>query len=361
MCASCRLLNATVRNTITLAAAANEGAIVLVDKTADWTSHDVVARTRRVMGTRKVGHAGTLDPMATGLLTLGVGNATRLLTHFVGLDKVYKATIRLGQQTLTDDATSPATASADPARIAEVIRGGFALLNSVAADFCGEILQVPSTVSAIRKDGKRAYELVREGTTPELTARQVTVHKIELAEPELVVTGDGGVVIDVRCLVHVSSGTYVRALARDIGAKLGVYGHLIALRRVRVGPFKVADAVPLQTLDEQARRVSEGLGVSARVIPVLSAAQAAQKLFPVIVVTADEAIAIGHGKRPSLSRASAYMGAAASAAPSPTPHTHHTPLAAAVSESGSLLALVEIKNGIARVVTGFPQSKREAL
>ncbi|MFE6734000.1 tRNA pseudouridine(55) synthase TruB [Microbacterium sp. NPDC057650] len=245
--------------------------ILLVDKPGGLTSHDVVARVRRAFGTRKVGHAGTLDPMATGLLVIGIEGATRLLTYIVGADKTYEATIRLGQATTTDDAEGEIVSTTDTGDVpASAIEAGIAALT-------GEISQVPSAVSAIKVDGRRAYDRVRAGEQVELAAREVTVSRFEvLAERRT----DGGIDLDV--IVDCSSGTYIRALARDLGAGLGVGGHLTALRRSRVGRFDVADAVTIDQLAEA---------------EPMTPAAAAERVLPVLAVTADEARDLRHGKR----------------------------------------------------------------
>ncbi|HET9420645.1 MAG TPA: tRNA pseudouridine(55) synthase TruB [Nocardioides sp.] len=213
-----------------------ESGLVVVDKPGGMTSHDVVARVRRLAGTRKVGHAGTLDPMATGVLLLGVNRATRLLGHLMLTEKSYDATIRLGVTTTTDDAEGEvvATAATDALDEAEV-RG-------VLAGFVGEIDQVPTAVSAIKVDGKRAYQRVREGEQVELKSRRVTVHDLTVLE----VSGP-----DVRISVRCSSGTYIRAIARDAGATLGVGGHLTALRRTAVGEFGLDRGSTLEQLTDE--------------------------------------------------------------------------------------------------------------
>jgi len=217
--------------------------LLVVDKPAGWTSHDVVGRARRLCGTRKVGHAGTLDPMATGVLVLGIGRATRLLTFLVGCDKDYTATIRLGQTTITDDAEGEVTATV-PADAVTPER-----LHAAVADLTGAIQQVPSSVSAIKVNGERSYHRVRAGEDVDLPARPVTVSRFEvLATREGDV--DGIPVLDVDVEVTVSSGTYVRALARDLGATLRVGGHLAALRRTRVGPFHLSHARTLPELED---------------------------------------------------------------------------------------------------------------
>jgi len=247
--------------------------LVIVDKPAGMTSHDVVSRVRRLAGTRRVGHAGTLDPMATGVLVVGVNRATRLLTYVVGVDKSYDATIRLGQSTVTDDAegdvvaTTPADGVPDAA-----VHAGLAALT-------GEIAQVPSAVSAIKVGGRRAYARVRAGEQVALAARQVTIHRLDL----LAVRRTPGLV-DLDVSVTCSSGTYVRALARDLGAGLGVGGHLTALRRTAVGPFTLAEAVGL---DELARRAPD---LVTRPLPA-----AASAVLPRRDVTAAEARVLSHG------------------------------------------------------------------
>ncbi|MBA3744766.1 tRNA pseudouridine(55) synthase TruB [Sporichthya sp.] len=214
------------------------GGLVIVDKFAGMTSHDVVGRIRKLANTRKVGHAGTLDPMATGVLVVGIERATRLLGHLAGGDKSYAATIRLGAATDTDDAMGMVTASADASAVGdEAIAAGIAVLS-------GDIEQVPSTISAIKVDGKRAYSRARAGEEVELAARAVQVERFAV-----LATRRAGEYVDLDVEVDCSTGTYIRALARDLGAGLGVGGHLTALRRTRVGPFGLDGA---HTLDELA-------------------------------------------------------------------------------------------------------------
>ena len=250
--------------------------LVVVDKPAGWTSHDVVARARRLAGTRKVGHAGTLDPMATGVLVLGVERATRLLTYVVGTDKEYTATVRLGRTTVTDDAEGEVTAVADPSAVtAEAVAAG-------AARLTGAIRQVPSSVSAIKVDGQRSYARVRAGEDVALAARPVTVHRftVHAVRPG---ADEHGPVLDVDVTVGCSSGTYVRALARDLGADLGVGGHLTALRRTRVGGYGLDVARTLEQLEEDWR--------------VLPLADAARALLPARELDAREAAALSYGQR----------------------------------------------------------------
>lgn len=296
--------------------------ILLVDKPAGITSHDVVSRVRRFAGTRKVGHAGTLDPMATGLLVLGLESSTRLLTYLVGLDKQYLATIRLGQASTTDDADGELLGTrADTSGIS---RDGILV---GMAGLTGTISQVPSSVSAIKVDGKRAYDRVREGEDVVLTARTVTVSAFELLD---LASGDDGLDLDVR--VDCSSGTYIRALARDLGNELGVGGHLTALRRTRVGPFEVTDAAALPDRDGDGFPLMAGM---------LDPAAVAERLFPSVRLAADESLALRQGKRPRLSLVDPAL--ANSAGP-----------VAAIDENGTLTGLVSTTEGVARVLVNFP-------
>lgn len=257
--------------------------VVIVDKPAGMTSHDVVAKMRWLARTRKVGHAGTLDPMATGVLVLGVGRATRVLTYLVGADKEYVTTIRLGQRTSTDDAQGEIVSTADAAHVSA------AALRAAAAQFTGDIEQVPSTVSAIKVDGRRAYDLARAGEPVELKARPVTVTRLDVGEPRVVVV-DGVSVVDVEATVECSSGTYVRALARDLGDALGVGGHLTALRRTRVGGVRVADAHGLDAL--VARAEEDHLPV-----PTIGSARALEGTMPQLALEPAQALAVVHGQR----------------------------------------------------------------
>jgi tRNA pseudouridine55 synthase len=292
--------------------------ILLVDKPQGMTSHDVVARIRRLAGTRKVGHAGTLDPMATGLLVIGVDSATRLLHHLVGLDKEYLATVRLGWGTTTDDAEGEARPAASAEAVAAVARE--AIADGMAA-LTGVIEQVPSAVSAVKVDGKRAYQRVRDGEQVELKARTVTVSAFELLD---VRPGDGCLDLDVR--VACSSGTYVRALARDLGAALGVGGHLTALRRTRIGRFDVAEAGELEGFDVAPMR--------------LSPADAARRTLPVVEIDGDAARDLRHGKRIAAPAVSDVHPAAG-------------PMAA-IGPGDVLVAIVERRGPQLKVVTGFP-------
>jgi tRNA pseudouridine55 synthase len=265
--------------------------LLLVDKPSGWTSHDVVGRVRRLAGTRKVGHAGTLDPMATGVLVVGINRATRLLTHIVGADKAYTATIQLGQSTTTDDAEG------------EPVRTRFAnavtdeQIHAEVAALTGEILQVPATVSAIKVNGRRAYDRARSGEDVELDARQVTVSRFEVLAIRRL---DGGRKIDVDVEVQVSSGTYIRALARDLGESLDVGGHLTALRRTAVGPYGIDQTLTLEQLAED--------------FGYIGLAEAAAQLFPARQLTTAEAENLGHGRRITASGGTAELTAAFSPA-----------------------------------------------
>ncbi|WP_255572791.1 tRNA pseudouridine(55) synthase TruB [Leucobacter tenebrionis] len=303
-----------------------QGAILLIDKAEGWTSHDVVAKSRRALGTRKVGHAGTLDPMATGLLVLGAGPATRLLTHLVGLDKTYTATIRLGIATVTDDREGDTLEVADPAAVAELAADP-ARIAAAVAELTGDIEQAPSAVSAIKVDGRRAYDRVRAGEQVELKKRPVTIHAFEIGDPTPGVAEEGAhPVIDIEATVRCSSGTYIRALARDLGAALGVGGHLTALRRTDVGPFGVAGAISTEAL------------VEGRIGALAEPAEVATALFPELRLTEAQAVDLGHGKRVEVD-------------PATNPDAR---LAAAVAPDGRLVGLVEVKKGRTRVVTNFP-------
>lgn len=292
--------------------------ILLVDKPSGLTSHDVVARTRRAFGTRKVGHAGTLDPMATGLLVIGIEGATRLLTYIVGADKTYQATIRLGQTTGTDDAEGDVVTTAAPEAWESVTDD--AITAGIAA-LTGEISQVPSSVSAIKVDGRRAYDRVRAGEEVVLAARDVVVSRFDLLETR---RGEGRIDLDV--IVDCSSGTYIRSLARDLGAALGVGGHLSALRRTRVGPFEVADAVGLDAL--------EGAHT-------LTPAEAAGRILQALDVTGDDARDLRHGKR-LVGQAARLDGA----------------IAAAIDPDGMLVGIVEKRGADLKSAMNMPEGDR---
>lgn len=269
------------------------GGLLLVDKPGGCTSHDVVGRLRRVLQTRRVGHAGTLDPMATGLLVVAVDRSTKLLGHLALTTKIYTATVRLGVTTDSDDADGAVLATAPPAALAAVtddaIAGGIDALT-------GDIQQVPSSVSAIKVAGRRAYDLARAGESVQLKARPVTVSRFELLGPPRRDPGsDGSAVIDLDVVVDCSSGTYIRALARDLGAALGVGGHLTALRRTAVGPFGIGDAVDVFGGPDRHAPVGEAFAaaVAARILPAVDAVRSA---FPIRELTAAEAEHVRHGR-----------------------------------------------------------------
>ena len=260
-----------------------ESALLLADKPGGITSHQVVSRARRALGTKKIGHAGTLDPMATGLMILGVERGTKLLGHLTGMDKTYEATIRLGVATNTDDAEGEPTAAAG-ATLASV---GAGIAAGVAA-LTGPIEQVPSSVSAIKVNGQRAYALVRRGEEVALSARPVTVSRFDVLDVREG-TGDGVTVVDLDVVVDCSSGTYIRALARDLGAALGVGGHLTRLRRTRVGPFTLAHAGWDATLPD----LEPGALHPLATYPL---GEIAPLAFVTVDVDADEARDVGYGR-----------------------------------------------------------------
>lgn len=299
--------------------------LLLVDKPAGLTSHDVVARARRALGTRKVGHAGTLDPAATGLLTLGVGPATRLLTYLVGLDKQYTTTIRLGQATTTDDAEGEPLGEAAPtAALAAVTDERLA---AEVTRLTGEIDQIPSSVSAIKVDGRRSYDRVRAGEEVTLASRRVTVSAFAVTAVRR-----GPDAVEVDATIDCSSGTYIRALARDLGTALAVGGHLTALRRTRVGPFAV-DTPDTITLDALVSAGESGSAASLLATP----AHVAERLFPVVAVDDAQTRDLSHGKK---------LDGLDIADASPV---------AAVDPQGRLVALLSVERGRARILTGFPQ------
>lgn len=312
------------------ARAARDG-IVLVDKPTGWTSHDVVARLRRMYGTRRIGHAGTLDPMATGLLIVGVDRGTRLLTYLVGLPKRYTATVRFGIETVTEDAEGEITRVADAGAVDRIAREEVDLALS---RLTGEIEQVPSAVSAIKVDGKRSYARVRAGEQVRLAARQVLITRLERVGSPRRGRAHGVPILDVDILVDCSSGTYVRALARDAGALLGVGAHLVALRRHLVGPFSVEGASELPPRDQE-------WSESARLeFPVRSLASAAAEVFPVRALSEAEAVDLGHGRRITATGADGVV--------------------AAIDEGGRLVALVEDRAAEARPVFVVPAGQDQA-
>ncbi|MEL4357192.1 MULTISPECIES: tRNA pseudouridine(55) synthase TruB [unclassified Luteococcus] len=256
---------------------ASDSGLLICDKPQGWTSHQVVGRVRRLMGTRKVGHAGTLDPMATGVLIIGVNRATRLLGHLALHDKRYEATIRLGQSTTTDDAEGEPSGGADAGHLTRE------LVEAELPAFRGVIQQVPSSVSAIKVNGQRAYKLVRDGEQVELKSREVTITRYEVLGLRQVDLADGTRGLDVDVEVEASSGTYIRALARDLGAALGVGGHLTALRRTRIGGYNLVD-LPVVDLECDDRP------------QLLGMAEAARLSFPVVQLDEDQARDVGFGR-----------------------------------------------------------------
>lgn len=284
--------------------------LLVVDKPAGWTSHDVVGRVRRLARTRKVGHAGTLDPMATGVLVLGIGKATRLLGQLALTTKAYDATVRLGATTVTDDAEGEVLETRDASAVTDQA------LAAAIARLTGSLRQVPSSVSAVKIDGVRSYARVRAGEDVVLAARSVVVSRFSL----LVRCGD-----ELDVVVECTSGTYVRALARDLGAALGVGGHLTALRRTRVGPFGLDVARTLEALDE-----ADEAGVDSAVLPL---DVAVARSFDGRQLTAQEAIDLSHGKRLEPSGAPGPIGA--------------------FDPGGRCIALVEDRDGAARPTVVF--------
>ncbi|MFF3486461.1 tRNA pseudouridine(55) synthase TruB [Streptomyces sp. NPDC002701] len=290
--------------------------LVIVDKPSGFTSHDVVAKMRGIAKTRRVGHAGTLDPMATGVLVLGVERATKLLGHLALTEKEYLGTIRLGQNTLTDDAEGDLTSSADASKVTrDAIDAGIAELS-------GDIMQVPSKVSAIKINGVRSYKRAREGEDFEIPARPVRISSFAVYDVREAVAEDGTPVLDLIVSVVCSSGTYIRALARDLGAGLGVGGHLTALRRTRVGPYKLDAARTLDQLQEE--------------LTVMPVAEAATSAFPRWNVDTKRAQLLTNGVR--LEMPEEYTGAGAVGVFDP---------------EGRFLALVEEQKGKAKSLAVF--------
>lgn len=288
--------------------------LVIVDKPQGWTSHDVVGRMRRLAGTRKVGHAGTLDPMATGVLVLGINKATRLLTYIVGVSKTYSATIRLGQGTVTDDAEGDITSETDAEGVDETA------VRAAVEQLTGDIEQVPSSVSAIKVNGQRSYAKVRSGQEVHLSPRPVTVSRFSIDSVRRVPAEAGrGSHLDLDATIECSSGTYVRALARDLGSKLQVGGHLTALRRTQVGPYTLSAAHTLDQLAEE--------------LHVLDISTAARALLPNRELSADEAVELSFGRRIQ---------------PGATAET-----TAAFAPDGSLAALLQNKDDQAKPVLVF--------
>ncbi|MGD8214963.1 tRNA pseudouridine(55) synthase TruB [Aestuariimicrobium sp. Y1814] len=301
--------------------------IVLVDKPQGWTSHQVVGRMRRLLGTRKVGHAGTLDPMATGLLIMGANRATRLLGHLAGRDKTYLATIRLGQSSSTDDAEGELSDVVPAAGLADEA------VEAAMVGLRGSIEQVPSSVSAIKVGGRRAYALVRAGEEVELAARTVEVTRFEVTGRRVV-----GDLLDLDVVVDCSSGTYIRALARDLGAVLGTGGHLTMLRRTRIGGFDLPPAPPDLNSDDVPALVGMG--------------EVARRVFDCVDISAEDARALGYGQRIQVTRSAAAELAGEPAAGE----------LAAIGPDGDLVALLgpDTEAGWARPTTVFAPAGKNA-
>ncbi|WP_170207802.1 tRNA pseudouridine(55) synthase TruB [Rarobacter incanus] len=302
--------------------AKTDNGVIVVDKPQGWTSHDVVGKIRSLAKNRRVGHAGTLDPMATGVLVVGIGRGTKLLQYIVDAPKEYVATVRLGVATSTEDAEgevtlAPGCGGVDADHLARVVER-----------FVGDIQQVPSAVSAIKVDGKRAYARVRAGETVELAARPITIHSIFVLgyEPQFHRDSERPneapvPVMDVTIAVRCGAGTYIRALGRDIAHALGTVGHLTALRRTSVGGFSSAQArTPTQL---------EGETISAGALAVTTLADAAAKVLPVRLIDENESAELGYGR---------------SIDPSDTPG-----VVAAIGGDGELVALVNNQSERAQV------------
>ena len=305
-----------------------ESGLIIVDKPAGMTSHDVVSRIRRLAGTRRVGHAGTLDPMATGVLVIGVEQATRLLGHLMLTAKEYQATIRLGQSTSTDDAEGEPTGGTPAVSVTSD------RLAAETARLTGEIMQVPPGVSAIKVNGERAYKLTRAGAAPELKPRPVTVHEFTVTR----VARDGDF-LDLDATVRCSSGTYIRALARDLGAALGTGGHLTALRRTSVGTYDISQASSLDQLAE--RFVLTPLPV------------AASSAFPRVDLTQPQAVRLAHGAQLPLREVAEPATAGPAAAAAPLAAASPGDPLAAFAPDGSLVALVTVEAGRLRSLAVF--------
>ena len=333
--------------------------LMVIDKPAGMSSHDAVSQMRRIAGTRRVGHAGTLDPAATGVLILGINKATKLLTYLVGQDKTYDATIRLGIETLTEDAEGERTA-AHP-EVVEALTGLGAeqmrarILEAVA-QLSGDILQVPSAVSAIKINGVRSYARVRSGEQVELAARPVTiseftVHSVTPGFAEYVIedpenegehTATSVPVIDCDVTVSCSSGTYIRALARDLGRILGTGGHLTALRRTRVGAVVLEDAADLGQL-KQRREESEA---PLEDLPLLPLEEAARRIFGARELSAEEASDISYGRRISPSGDGSVVKRSVHASADESGAVQHASvegIVAGLAPDGTLVALLENK------------------
>ncbi|MFD2758548.1 tRNA pseudouridine(55) synthase TruB [Gulosibacter faecalis] len=304
--------------------------LLLLDKPAGITSHDLVSRTRRALGTRKVGHAGTLDPMATGLMLVGVGDATRLLTYLVGEDKVYEATVRFGSTTTTEDAEGEVKCVADESALRAIT---YDRLEAALATQRGAINQVPSAVSAIKVDGVRSYRRVRDGEDVQLAPRPVTITELRVLGTEFH-RGDAEAgataSLEVRLRVACSSGTYVRAIARDLGEELGVGAHLSALRRLEVGPYSVDDAADVADPDLASFLRSPG--------------EVATRQFAVYEASEEVAAALRNGRKIE----------------APDEVAELVGPIAAIDTSGTLVGLFEVRDGVTKILMNMPQRQGDA-
>lgn len=294
--------------------------VLLVDKPQGPTSHAIVAMARKALGLKKVGHAGTLDPMATGLLVLGVGSGTKLLTYFVGLDKTYRATIRLGQATHTDDAEGEPVGQ--PALPEQLDSLDSSRIEQAVQRYRGDIDQIPSSVSAVRIDGKRAYDRVRAGEDVDIPSRRVTIHRVDVIEIRR-----AGPWWDIAVEIDCSSGTYIRAIARDVGNDLGVGGHLTALRRTRVGPFDVDDAIDPEDITAES---------------LIALGQAAAAVMPLVALSTAQATELSHGKH-------IFVEAPEGSKPDTA--------VACVGPDRDLVAICSISQSVSNILVGFPRQE----
>jgi tRNA pseudouridine55 synthase len=292
---------------------------LLVDKPAGMTSHDVVARARRIFASRKIGHAGTLDPMATGVLVLGVNAGTRLLGHLILSDKSYVGTIRLGAASSTDDREGEMGLVSDASHVSPEA------IEEVLVTLRGEIMQRPSSVSAIKIDGQRAYARVRDGQLVEIPERKITVHQLDV-----VGIAPSGEFMDIDVCTRVSSGTYIRAIARDLGESLGVGGHLTSLRRTSIGPFNEASCHNLDDLE----------ALSDPWVDVLPLAEIAEMMWPVFTLTREQSLAVRMGQRISW------------------PEGFTQPVIALIDSEGELAALSDKRDSSCSYIAVFPSGVR---
>jgi len=321
--------------------------LLVVDKPAGMTSHDVVSKIRWIAGTRRVGHAGTLDPAATGVLVLGLNKATKLLTYLVGQDKTYEARLVLGVATLTEDAEGELTGIARAEAVRALTREK---IENAVRSLTGDIMQVPSAVSAIKVKGVRSYARVRDGEDIELAARKITIHEAAIHEvrdskldTRLYTVAEGldipvcVPVVEVDITVSCSSGTYIRAFARDVGKALGVGGHLSALNRIRVGNVYQREAFDLAELMKERENADGPLD-----LPVLSLEEAARRLFNVRQLSTQEATDISFGRRITVTVSEEGSDALVLGTQSPeSQHASTEGITAAFAPDGTLVALIE--------------------